>query len=149
MFSVLEQYKSLEGYKKAPLIEFSTLDKSYVFKIFAVFIATDSPATDNGFSYTISDFASDNRFGEFISEVKNRSLILTNVSVQTDDKLITLVTPSHEFDGARLVVMGRMVRENESSDVDMSDVTFNTSPKYPQMWYDKKVKVILSHNIYK
>ena len=138
MFSVLEQYKSLEGYKKAPLIEFSTLDKSYVFKIFAVFIATDSPATDNGFSYTISDFASDNRFGEFISEVKNRSLILTNVSVQTDDKLITLVTPSHEFDGARLVVMGRMVRENESSDVDMSDVTFNTSPKYPQMWYDKK-----------
>lgn len=138
MFSVLEQYKTLEGYKNAPIIEFSTLYKSYSFKVFAVFIATDSPISDNGFSYTVTDFSSDNKFGEFINEVKQRSLINTDVSVQTDDKILTLVTTSREFDNARLVVMGRMVRENESSDVNIDGATLNTSPKYPQAWYDKK-----------
>ena len=34
--------------------------------------------------------------------------------------------------------MGRMVRENESTEVNIDDVTLNTSPKYPQAWYDKK-----------
>ncbi len=138
MFSVLEQYKAIEGYKKSPIIEFSTLYKSYTFKVFAVFIATDSPVSDNGFSYTVTDFMSDNKFGEFINEVKVRSLINTDVSVQTDDKILTLVTPTREFDNARLVVMGRMVRENESPDVNVDAVTLNTSPKYPQAWYDKK-----------
>ncbi|MBQ4644502.1 MAG: class B sortase [Clostridia bacterium] len=138
MFSVLEQYKTIEGYKKSPIIEFSTLYKSYTFKVFAVFIATDSPVSDNGFSYTVTDFMSDNKFGEFINEVKSRSLINTDVSVQTDDKILTLVTPTREFDNARLVVMGRMVRENESTDVNVDAVTLNTSPKYPQAWYDKK-----------
>lgn len=138
MFSVLEQYKTIEGYKKSPIIEFSTLYKSYIFKVFAVFIATDSPVSDNGFSYTVTDFSSDNKFGEFINEIKSRSLINTDVSVQTDDKILTLVTPTREFDNARLVVMGRMVRENESTDVNVDGVTLNTSPKYPQAWYDKK-----------
>lgn len=138
MFSVLEQYKTIEGYKKSPIIEFSTLYKSYTFKIFAVFIATDSPVSDNGFSYTVTDFMSDNKFSEFINEAKSRSLINTDVSVQTDDKILTLVTPTREFDNARLVVMGRMVRENESPDVNVDGATLNTSPKYPQGWYDKK-----------
>lgn len=138
MFSVLEQYKTVEGYKKAPIIEFSTLYKSYSFKVFAVFIATDSPISDDGFSYTVTDFSSDNKFGEFINEVKLRSLLNTDVSVQTDDKILTLVTTSRDFDNAQLVVMGRMVRENESSDVNVDSVTLNTSPKYPQAWYDKK-----------
>ena len=138
MFSVLEQYKTIEGYKKSPIIEFSTLYKSYIFKVFAVFIATDSPVSDNGFSYTVTDFSSDNKFGEFINEVKVRSLINTDISVQTADKILTLVTPSNEFEGAQFVVMGRMVRENESTKVDVKTVTLNTSPKYPQAWYDKK-----------
>lgn len=137
-FSVLEQYKTVEGYKRAPIIELSTLYKSYCFKVFAVFIATDSPIGDGGFSYTVTDFSSDNKFGEFINEVKIRSLINTDISVQTDDKILTLVTTSREFDNARLVVMGRMVRENESSNVNVDSVTLNTSPKYPQAWYDKK-----------
>ena len=34
--------------------------------------------------------------------------------------------------------MGRMVRENESPDVNVDGATLNTSPKYPQAWYDKK-----------
>ncbi len=137
MFASLNQYKTVEGYKKSPLIEYSNLYGTYTFKVFAAFIATDSPTTDNGFNYTLNDFISDAKFSEFINEVKSRSIINTDVSVQTDDKIITLVTTSGEFEGARLVVMGRMVRDDESIGVDLDDVELNSSPKYPQAWYNK------------
>jgi sortase B len=138
MFASLEQYKTVDGYKKSPLIEFSTLYETYTFKVFAALISTSSPAEDGGFSYTGTDFISDAKFSEFINKVKSKSIINTDVSVQTDDKIITLVTSSNEFEGARFVVMGRLVRENESVEVDVNSATLNTSPEYPQAWYDNK-----------
>lgn len=138
LFATLDQYRTVEGYKNAPLIEYSTLYETYTFKVFAAFIATDNPASDGGFYFATTDFVSDAKFSEFINEVKMRSIFNTDISVQTDDKLITLVTDSNEFEGAKLVVMGRMVRNNETSDVNMDSVTVNTSPKYPQAWYDNK-----------
>ena len=138
MFATLEQYKTVEGYKKSPLIEFSTLYETYTFKVFAAFISTSNPVEDNGFSYTGTDFISDAKFSEFINKVKAKSIINTDVSVQTDDKIINLVTSSNEFEGARLVVMGRLVRENESLEVDVDSATLNTSPEYPPAWYDNK-----------
>ena len=138
LFATLDQYRTVEGYKNAPLIEYSTLYETYTFKVFAAFIATDNPASDGGFYFDTTDFVSDAKFSEFINEVKMRSIFNTDISVQTDDKLITLVTDSNEFEGAKLVVMGRMVRNNETADVNMDAVTVNTSPKYPQAWYDNK-----------
>ncbi len=140
LFSNLDGYKTLEGYKKSPIINFSTLYQDYQFKVFAVFISTSSPSTDNGFNYMITDFASDEKFTNFINEVRLRSIINTNVTVNADDKIITLATCSREFDDARLVVMGRLVRENENPAVDVDGATLNPQPKYPQAWYDKKGK---------
>ncbi len=137
MFATLNQYLTIDGYKSAPIIEFSTLYGTYNFKVFAAFISSGSPSTDYGFNFATTDFISDAKFSEFINEVKIRSIINTDISVQTDDKIITLVTSSQEFKDAKLVVMGRMIRENESADVDVSNATLNSSPKYPQAWYDK------------
>ncbi|MBO5333142.1 MAG: class B sortase [Clostridia bacterium] len=140
LFANLDGYKTLEGYKKSPIINFSTLYQDYQFKVFAVFISTSSPSTDNGFNYMITDFASDEKFNSFINEVRLRSIINTNVTVNANDKIITLATCSHEFDDARLVIMGRLVRENENAAVDVDGATLNPQPKYPQAWYDKKGK---------
>lgn len=140
LFANLDGFKTLEGYKKSPIINFSTLYQDYQFKVFAVFISTSSPSTDNGFNYMITDFASDEKFNSFINEVRLRSIINTNVTVNANDKIITLATCSHEFDDARLVVMGRLVRENENPTVDVDGATLNPQPKYPQAWYDKKGK---------
>ena len=88
----------------------------------------------------ITDFASDDKFTDFINEVRLRSIINTNVTVNSNDKIITLVTCAKDFDDARLVVMGRMVRDNENDSVDINGATLNPQPKYPQAWYDKKGK---------
>ena len=140
LFSNLDGYKTLEGYRESPIIEFSTLYNDYKFKVFAVFLSTSSPTTDNGFNYMITDFASDDKFTDFINEVRLRSVINTNVTVNSNDKIITLVTCAKDFDDARLVVMGRLVRDNESPAVDINGATLNPQPKYPQAWYDKKGK---------
>ncbi len=136
-FSGLDAYKTVEGYKKAPTFEFGTLYKSYSFKVFAAFYVAGDTAYDGGFNYKVNDFNSDAKFNSYLNEIKLRSLINTDVSVQTTDKIVTLVTPSDEFDGAQLVVMGRMVRENESTIVDTKSTELNEKPKYPQAWYDK------------
>lgn len=140
MFSNLDKYKSLEGYKESPIIEYSTLYETYYFKVFAAFISNAKISDDSGrfFNFIVTDFATDEKFIGFVDEVEKRSIFNTGVTIQPDDKLITLVTCSYEFDSARLVVMGRLLRENEEPYVDVSEASINTTPKYPQAWYDAK-----------
>lgn len=140
MFSNLDKYKTLEGYKESPIIEYSTLYETYYFKVFAAFISNAKLVDDNGkyFNFIVTDFLTDEKFNGFVDEVEKRSIFKTDVSVQPDDKLITLVTCSYEFDSARLVVMGRLLRENETTAVDVSAASINPTPKYPQAWYDAK-----------
>lgn len=140
MFSNLDKYKTLEGYKESPIIEYSTLYETYYFKVFAAFISNAKLVDDNGkyFNFIVTDFLTDEKFNGFVDEVEKRSIFKTDVSVQPDDKLITLITCSYEFDSARLVVMGRLLRENETTAVDVDAASINPTPKYPQAWYDAK-----------
>lgn len=140
IFSNLDKYKTLEGYKESPIIVYNTLYDTYYFKVFAAFYINATPADDNNyfFNFMITDFSTDERFSKFVDELEKRSVIDTGVSVQPDDKLLTLVTCTYEFNDARFVVVGRMVRENEDPTVDTSQATLNTAPKFPQAWYDAK-----------
>lgn len=140
IFSNLDKYKTLEGYKESPIIEFNTLYDTYYFKVFSAFYINATPADDNNyfFNFMITDFSTDERFSKFTDELKKRSVIDTGISVQPDDKLLTLVTCTYEFNDARFVVVGRMVRENEKLEVDTNNATLNTNPKFPQAWYDVK-----------
>ncbi len=138
MFSNLDKYKTLEGYKESPIIEYSTLYETYYFKIFAAFVTNSDTKDDDNYMFNVmtTDFGTDEKFTSFVDEAKKRSIINTGVSVQADDKLITLVTCTYDFDDARLVIMGRLLRENEEPTVDTSSASLNTAPKYPQAWYD-------------
>lgn len=140
MFSQLDKYKTLEGYKDSPIIQYDTIYETYYFKVFAAFITNASRKEDNGniFRYDATNFSTDDKFISFIDEVRQRSIFNTDISVEPDDKIITLSTCSYEFNEGRLVVMGRLVRENEDLNVDTSSATLNTSPRYPQAWYDAK-----------
>lgn len=139
MFTPLHAYKDVSGFKASPVITFSTLYKTYKFKVFAVYITNGSSSGDNGyvFDYTFTNLSTEQNFGEYINEVKQRQLYDTGVDILPTDKIITLSTCTYEFDDARLVVIGRMVRDGESSSVDTSKVKINSNPRYPQAWYDK------------
>ena len=139
MFANLTKYKSLSFYKANPTIEFSTLYKNSTYKIFSVFVLNASKADDNDYIYNISrkNFLNDSDFDSWADEAYQRSLINTGVEVENGDNIITLVTCVYDFDDARLVVVGRLLREGESADIDFSLARKNENPKFPQAYYDK------------
>ncbi|MBQ5825281.1 MAG: sortase [Clostridia bacterium] len=138
MFGNLTEYMSVDGYKKAPVVEFNTIYGDFKWKIFAVFISNGTAEGDDGylFNYTFTDLSSYDKIESFYDEVKQRSLYYPNVDVLTTDKILTLSTCTYEFDEARLVVMARMLRPGESEEVD-TNVAPNPNPRYPAAYYKK------------
>ncbi|MBQ6899195.1 MAG: sortase [Clostridia bacterium] len=139
-FNKLTEYMKLEGYRKAPVITVETLYEKTQWKIFAVMLTNSTAAADRGhlFTYLITDFSSSSQFTGLISGIRERSMINTGVDVNADDKILTLYTCyQHIFDGGRLVVFARLVRDGESAQVDVSEASFNYSARYPQAYYDQ------------
>ncbi|MEG1614250.1 MAG: class B sortase [Oscillospiraceae bacterium] len=140
MFTNLKEYATPEGFKKAPVIEFNTIYGNYSWKVYAVFITNGTASGDNGnvFRYTFPNLATLENYGQFLAEVTQRKLYDTGIEILPTDKLLTLSTCTYEFDGARLVVLARQVRSDETTDVDTSKIQLNKNPRYPQAWYDEK-----------
>ena len=138
MFSNLHQYKESSTFIENPIIEFSTLYGNYKFKVFCVFVTNGAAAQDNGFilDYTFPNLATTESLAGYIAEINQRRLYSTGVDILPTDKLICLSTASFEFENARLVVVGRMLRAGESEEIDASKVEENKNPRYPQAWYD-------------
>ena len=140
IFGALDKYKTLAGYKSAPVITFNTLYKDYQWKIIAAFITNGYAKGDNNyiFPYYFTNLSSTYKVSAYLSELAQRSLYDTGVDVLPTDKLLTLSTCSHEFDDARFVVVARLVRDGESTAVDTSKAVVNSKPRYPQAYYSKK-----------
>ncbi len=140
VFGALDKYKSIEGFKKAPVITFNTLYSDYSWKVVAAFVTNAYKEQDNGyvFRYYFTTLSTQERFSAYLNEISQRSIYDTGVDVLPTDKLLTLSTCSHEFEEARFVVVARLVRPGESTDVDVSRATVNENPRYPQAYYDKK-----------
>lgn len=139
IFGTLEQYRTIDGFKKAPLIGMSTLYGDYTFKIYAVFISNSKEEDDNGrvFNYIFVNAGAE-RFRNYITEIDKRKLYTTGVDINENDKILTLSTCCYDFEDARLVVVGRLLREGESAAVDFSLAQDNPNPKFPQAYYDVK-----------
>ncbi len=140
VFGNLFKYKTIDGFKAAPVIEFNTLYHDYKWKVIAAFITNAEEKDDNGyvFKYYFTNLSTRDRYSAFLSELSQRSIYDTGVDVLPDDKILTLSTCSYEFENARFVVVARLVRFGESPEVDVSKATVNPSPRYPQAFYDKK-----------
>lgn len=139
----LSLYSDIENYKNFPTIKFDTIHKSTEWKIFAAFISNGKSAQDNGyqFPYITPNFSSDEKFLEFIGEVKSRSYYTNEaVDIVPGDKILTISTCDTVFEDARFVVMARLVRDGENAEVDTSKAVRNENQRFPQAWYNAKGK---------
>ena len=152
MFSELTKFEKLDFYKTTPVFEFNTVERKYQWKIYGVFITNALPDEDNGyvFNYIYPDMDGEN-FEGFIEEINKRRLYVTDVDINSDDKMLVLSTCVRNLDiykngrrtykaDARLVVLARAVRDGESAQVNVDNAYVNPNPKYPQLWYDKNNK---------
>lgn len=147
-FGSLDLFADVKNYKKHPIIKYETLTKSYVFKIYAVFYATTQGNVDNGyvFEYYNPNMSTSN-FSGYIDMLKQYALYTTEAGLKADDKIITLSTCTHVYDSlksggvdSRLVVVGRLLRNGESEEVNTDNVLVNSNYRRPQIWYDKNGK---------
>lgn len=137
IFGMLENYREINGFRQAPVIECNTIYGDHTWFVYAVFITNADKSDDNGyvFPYNFIDVG-DGKFRDYIEEIDRRKLYTTGVDIAVTDRILTLSTCAYDFDDARLVVVARERREGESIAVDTSKAYKNEDPKFPQAYYD-------------
>jgi sortase B len=121
-FSQLYKYRTIDGYKESPIIEFSTIFKDYKWKVYACFIINESENSgENAFKYV--DNLKDRKLSGFVSQVDSRKFYTVPINIVETDKILTISVPyrddSTSQEGERLVVIARLLREGESENIDM------------------------------
>ena len=105
MFAQLNRYKEKEFFYGNDDIYIELNNSNYLkYKVFSVYI-TD--AKDN---YIKNQFDNKNQYKEFLENIKSKSMYESNIELDEDDKIITLSTCSYEFNDARMVVHGKLLK---------------------------------------
>lgn len=133
MFGSLRKYREDENYYEThPLIEVNSNYETYTFKIFGYFIADAVDNTDTRFEYwNYIELDDEERFYEYVNEVKRRTLRITDVDVEYGDQLLTLSTCSNVISNGRLVVVARALREGEDPYEGVAGSEGNPNIKWP------------------
>lgn len=135
MFYVVEQYKDPAFVNENPTITFSTLHDETEYVVFAVFLTNTVESQGDVFDYHNQlRFKTTAEMNNFLEEVKARSLISNPVEVNASDKLITLSTCGYDFEGERIVLMARELRDDEKAE-DFQGLTVKAdNPIMPEIW---------------
>ena len=108
IFTPLMNYVNQSYYKDHPAFQFATENETRTYQIFAV-INVDLNNLDDSLEFTQSNWDSNNAFNAFISDSINRELYKTGVTVDPEDKLMTLVTCDTRDNNKRIIVIAKKV----------------------------------------
>lgn len=138
LFGNLSKLRTLSVYKKNSVVNLLTKNGGYDYKVYAIFVLNAKEADEKGSTYNIyrKKFSDEDDFESWCKEAKERSVINTQVNVKMQDNILTLVSECDDFEDARLVVMAREVRNDETVELDSPSATVNNKPRYPKKWYD-------------
>ena len=108
IFTPLMNYVNQSYYKDHPAFQFVTENETRTYQIFAV-INVDLNNLDDSLEFTQSDWDSNNAFNAFISDSINRELYKTDVTVDSEDKIMTLVTCDTRDNNKRIIVIAKKI----------------------------------------
>lgn len=108
IFTPLMSYINQSYYKEHPTFRFITKNEIRTYQIFGV-MNVDLNNLNDSLEFTQSSWDSDTAFNAFISDSINRGLYKTGISVNTEDKLMTLVTCDTRNDNKRTVILAKRV----------------------------------------
>lgn len=125
MFSDLLHYRRIAYLQEHPYIECSTLYESARYEIFAVFVIDDRNTDEFSLTEDVKSYT------DFLTEVQDRSLFLSDIPVTEEDDFLLLSTGAqaeYGFAGARLAVLARCM----SGDEDKPTYRVNEQPRMPR-----------------
>lgn len=107
MFNMLTNYLDEDFVKDHQTVQYDTMYGSYDAEVFAAYYTTTE------FDYIQTEFASDQEYGGFLQEVKDKSEIKTDFDVTEEDEIVTLSTCDYTLDPdeGRLVVHAKIVNK--------------------------------------
>lgn len=108
IFTPLMNYVNQSYYKDHPTFQFITENKTRTYQIFAV-INVDLNNLDDSLEFTQSNWDSNNAFNAFLSDSINRELYKTGLTVDPEDKLMTLVTCDTRDNNKRIIVIAKKI----------------------------------------
>lgn len=108
IFTPLMSYVNQSYYKEYPTFQFITKTETRIYQIFAV-LNVDLNNLDNSLEFTQSNWDSNNAFNAFISDSINRELYKTGVNVDSEDKIMTLVTCATRDNNKRIIVIAKKI----------------------------------------
>jgi len=103
MLNTLGMFKEQTFFEANPQMLLITPDATYVVELFAGFVA------DIQSDAWRLDFNTDAEFAAWVESVKGRSAFQSDVSVEPDDRVITLSTCTYERDNVRYILVGKLV----------------------------------------
>jgi len=104
MFSSLTNYKEQDYYDANPNLLLVTKDNTYRVDFFAGLIV------DGSYESVRIDFTDDEGFIKYIDELMDKSTFTSSISVDSQDRIISLVTCSYEYNNARYALYGKLVK---------------------------------------
>ena len=106
IFTPLMSYVNQSYYKEHPTFRFITENETRTYQIIEI-MNVDLNNLNDSLEFTQSSWDSDTAFNAFIADSINRGLYKTGVSVNTNDKLMTLVTCDTRNDNKRIVILAK------------------------------------------
>lgn len=105
MFAQLKKYKEKEFfYGNNDIVIEVENGKVLKYKVFSAYV------TDSKDNYIKTNFDDKDQYKEFLEDIKNKSQYKSDIDVNENDKIITLSTCSYEFNDARMVVHGKLLK---------------------------------------
>ena len=105
MFAQLKKYKEKEFfYGDNDIVIEVENDKVLKYKVFSAYVK------DSKDNYIKTNFDDKDQYKEFLEDIKNKSQYKSDIDVNENDKIITLSTCSYEFNDARMVVHGKLLK---------------------------------------
>lgn len=101
MFSILKNYREQSYYDEHPYFLLYTPEKTYILEIFAGKVVD----ANNAIPMT---FETKEEYQEYLNHLVEKSTFQSDVTVTSDDRIVTLYTCASDFDDARYVLCGRL-----------------------------------------
>ena len=123
MFGGLSKYKDADYAQAHSVVHFDTLTEEREYVVLAAFYSRIYEQQAEGVFryYQYTDLSDQDRFEEYIRQVRAAALYDTGVEVQYGDRLLTLSTCSYHRDNGRFVVVACQKQEPQTGQPDGSD----------------------------
>lgn len=142
-FYDLYKYMDYSFYVNNPIIEYGTLYENHLWKVFAIYSISVNKKDDNGYMfYPLHPEIETEKFPGYLDQIMQRSRFYTDIGIDDNDKILTLCTCFYDnnypgrYVDSRMMLAARLVREGESTEIDVSKVTDNPDYRRPQIWYN-------------